>query len=75
MNATDKIVKLKKKYDVSRTNFAVAEQKRKDCKKEMKVLGVTPKNIKSKIKELDKEIESDEKKLNKVLGEIDEKLS
>ncbi len=70
----DKIAEIKRKYDVARTSVAVAEEKKKECVRQMKDLGVTPKNIKKKIKELKATVTKDEAKLNEMLDDINERI-
>ena len=70
----NRIVDIKHRYDIARTSVAVAESKEKECVKQMKKLGITPKTRKKKIKELRKEVEESETQLNKMLDGIDERI-
>ena len=70
----NKIARVKKKYEVARTNYAVSSEKRKDCIKKMKELGVTPKTIKAQIKKMEEDLKSDEQLLDTKLDTIDEAI-
>ena len=74
MDLNEKIIKMKKEYEVARTNHAVAVSKQEACITDMKKLGVTPKNIASTIEKLESKIVKDEKELNELVEEIDESL-
>lgn len=73
-NINDKIMKIKQKYDIARTTVAVAEEKTKECARQMKELGVTPKTIKKRLKEMKVIVSGYEKKINDMLDDIDERL-
>lgn len=70
----DRIVKLKHKYDKTRTTFEVAKSKRKETVKEMKKYSITPDTIDKAIKNMENDKKKKQGNINKVLDKVDASL-